>query len=135
MIVIAIIGIIAAVAVPQYQIYTNRTFVVNEGLNAARTHQLAITEYAVLNQSLPTATADIRLSSTGETPMVDTVSMSTDGSAALSIVFKAATAGVPGNIAGQSLVIAPDITSGNQAVTWFVDSAASTIPARFEPKL
>lgn len=53
MIVVAIIGILAAVALPQYQIYTARSTASAEGLNAIRTLQNAITEYAARTGQLP----------------------------------------------------------------------------------
>lgn len=135
MIVIAIIGIIAAVAVPQYQFYTARTFIANEGLNGVRLHQLAVTEYAVLNQSLPTSAADLRLNTTGESPTIASITMATDGSAKLTITFKSVADDVPNNLADRTLVLAPTIGATDQSITWSVDSASSTIPPRFEPKL
>jgi type IV pilus assembly protein PilA len=48
MIVIAIIAILAAFAIPAYQDYTKRTYVA-EGLNLASAAKLAVTEYAATN--------------------------------------------------------------------------------------
>ena len=59
MIVIAIIGILAAVAIPQYQKYALRGKA-TQALNAIRPFQLGIAEYAVVNQALPPAITDIR---------------------------------------------------------------------------
>ncbi len=135
MIVIAIIGIIAAVAVPQYQLYTARTFIANEGLNGVRMHQIAVTEFAVLNQALPTSEDELRLNTTGETPTIASISMETDGTAKLTITFKPVSDGVPFNLADRTLVLAPTIGATNESITWAVDSASSTIPTRFEPKM
>ena len=134
MIVIAIIGILAAVAVPQYKIYTNRAFVGGEGLNAARPLQLAISEFAVTNQSLPAALADVRMTNfTGETPSVATVAM--DATANITTTFKAqGVGGVPADAAGATLVITPTI-NGQGAVTWAVDAANSTVPEEYLPKM
>ncbi len=52
MIVVAIIGILAAAAAPQYQTYTQRSRV-NNSLSLARPVQLAAAEYALLNAALP----------------------------------------------------------------------------------
>ena len=54
MIVIAIMGILAAVALPQYQNYTQRATSTTQTLNAIRPVQLGISEYAAINKRLPT---------------------------------------------------------------------------------
>jgi type IV pilus assembly protein PilA len=58
MIVIAIIAILAAFAIPAYQDYTKRTYVA-EGLNLASATKLAITEYVANHGAAPLATAGI----------------------------------------------------------------------------
>ncbi len=135
MIVIAIIGILAAVAVPQYKIYTNRAYVGGEGLNAARPFQLAVTEYAVINQSFPSALTDIRMAGeNGATNAVTSVVLATDATGTLTTTFNPTTAGVPGDVAGGTLVIVPSINTAG-AVSWAVDSAASTLNDKYEPKM
>jgi type IV pilus assembly protein PilA len=52
MIVIAIIGILAAIAIPAYQDYTVRARI-TEGLQMASTAQLAVSETAQTNNALP----------------------------------------------------------------------------------
>ena len=59
MIVIAIIGILASVAIPQYSKYTVRSTASAESLNALRPLQLAVSEYTLLNGSLPATNADL----------------------------------------------------------------------------
>jgi len=54
MIVVAIIGILAAVAVPQYQTYTQRSTATAESIAAMRPIQLGISEFAAINAALPT---------------------------------------------------------------------------------
>ncbi len=135
MIVIAIIGILAAVAVPQYKTYTNRAFVSGEGLNAARPFQLAVVEYAVINQAFPSALGEIRLAGeNGATPSVAGVALAADATGTLTVTFESAANGAPGDIADESLVIVPS-QNGAGVVSWAVDSAASSLEDRFEPKL
>jgi type IV pilus assembly protein PilA len=52
MIVIAIIGVLAAVAIPQYQKYTMRAKAM-QSVNAIRPFQLGIAEFGVVNQNFP----------------------------------------------------------------------------------
>ena len=54
MIVIAIIGILAAFAIPQYQKYATRAKV-SQAFSAIRSFQLSMEEYALLNQNFPVA--------------------------------------------------------------------------------
>ncbi len=54
MIVVAIIGILAAIAVPQYQQYTVRAKV-SEGLNLAEAVEIAIGDFVATNQGTPYA--------------------------------------------------------------------------------
>ncbi|MFC3909525.1 pilin [Legionella dresdenensis] len=56
MIVVAIVGILAAIAIPAYQDYTIRARV-TEGLNMAAAAKLAVSETAIANNRLP-ATAE-----------------------------------------------------------------------------
>jgi len=53
MIVVAIVGILAAIAIPQYQDYTVRTRVV-EGLNLASAAKSGVSEYYNANGEFPT---------------------------------------------------------------------------------
>lgn len=58
MIVVAIIGILAAVAIPQYQRYTVRAKA-SQAVGALRPVQLAVSEYAQVNRGMPSALTDL----------------------------------------------------------------------------
>lgn len=61
MIVVAIIGILASVAVPQYQLYTVRAGVTAQSTSAMRPLQLGVSEYYLMNQTMPVNLADLNL--------------------------------------------------------------------------
>jgi type IV pilus assembly protein PilA len=67
MIVVAIIGILASVAIPQYQTYTIRAATTPEIVGAVRPLQLALSEYAAVNQDLPANAGELVQWATGET--------------------------------------------------------------------
>ena len=87
MIVVAIIGILAAVAIPAYQDYTIRAKV-TEGLGLAAAAKTAVSEYYASQGTLPTNNDEAGMGSAGdyETDVVDTVTVA---SGVVTIDFKA----------------------------------------------
>jgi type IV pilus assembly protein PilA len=161
MIVIAIIGILASVAIPQYQTYTVRSATTPELISAARPVQLALAEYAAINQGLPTALADLTQWASGETftdgngvvsalnclgiveDVVYTPDTATAGVITISTYSGAAAAdcaaagagpSTEASMQGVNLVI--DVASnavGN--LSFSVDTGTTDIPAKFIPKI
>ncbi|WP_455376683.1 pilin [Kaarinaea lacus] len=72
MVVIAIIGILAAVAIPQYQTYAIRAKA-NDAISAIRAPQIAINEFAALNNDLPADEDDLPTISAFGTAAADEV--------------------------------------------------------------
>jgi type IV pilus assembly protein PilA len=60
MIVVAIIGILAAIAIPAYQDYAKRSHV-TEGLSLAAAAKTAVSEYWATNGSFPSANSSVGL--------------------------------------------------------------------------
>tara|TARA_B100002019_G_scaffold161353_1_gene139188 strand:- start:329 stop:787 length:459 start_codon:yes stop_codon:yes gene_type:complete len=104
MIVVAIIGILAAVAIPQYQNYVARSKV-TEGLNLASSAKATVAENAVVGVD----PLDSGVNTTNvETDIVSAMQVGNAG--AITITFKDAE--IPG---GGSLILTPTTGTGNSA--------------------
>lgn len=112
MIVIAIIGILASVAVPQYQNYVLRTDATNS-LSVARPLQLAISEYASRFSEMPT-TAQLLADYSG-------------------IAAADITAGTIQS-AGQIASIIPTFTDATETILTLTFNSASTTPLQLRGK-
>lgn len=135
MIVIAIIGILAAVAIPQYQDYTLRTEATNS-LAAARPLQLAVGEYAARFSQLPANAAAINtysgVSVTAASWAAGNVaSIAVGASGVLTVTMDSTANGVPQDIAGDTFIMTPTETNG--IVTWSV--TGGTMEAKYRPKV
>ena len=119
MIVVAIIGILAAIAIPAYQNYTIRAQV-TEGLNLADGWKTAIAEYYANAGSWPATTNTLTGTSASTGKYVSTIAINTG-----TIVI---TYGLQANakIIGSKLGIQP-YTSANGDVIWVCGTAA--VPA------
>lgn len=122
MIVVAIIGILAAVAIPSYQDYTGRAQV-TEGLSLTSSFKTALSEWLSERQSLP-AISDLTGTATGKY-VSSVVIGGTSTIPTIIATFK--NTGVNTNIANQTLTL----TSPDGGRTW---GCTSTIDTRFLPR-
>lgn len=137
MIVIAIIGILAAVAIPQYQDYILRTEATNS-LSAARPLQLAVSEYAARYSALPGTKKKLTDYSgvddmTTRTGNVASVKIGNTGM--LTVTLETEANGVPKDIATKTYTLTPTRNSIG-SVVW--DSAAAggnAIDIKYLPKM
>ena len=148
MVVIAIIGVLMAVAIPQYQRYTIRAQS-TQSLNAIRPVQLAIAEYAINTKNLPTAASQLpgfNLAPGASLGQAETcngiirdVTMATNGTAKLTATFydtddeiykddtnpensclASAIDETPKALRGNQIVFYPKINAGG-ALSWVID--------------
>ena len=111
MIVVAIIGILASMAIPAYQTYTIRAQV-SEGLNLVGPVQSAVAEYNFDNGSFPTNNADASLDVPGNYTGKYVDSISVSGAVVAILYGNSANA----QISGQTVLLTA--TSSGGTLTW-----------------
>ena len=125
MIVVAIIGILAAVAIPAYQDYTIRAKV-TEGLSLAGAGKTAVSEYFSSNGGLPNDNTEAGMALPEEISgnSVNNVTVGPATSPGLiTVLFSAAT------ITGQTITLAPTTSAGK--VVW--DCSGGTLEPKYRP--
>ncbi|GAA0557058.1 pilin [Halomonas salifodinae] len=127
MIVVAIIGILAALAIPRYQDYVTRSKV-SEGLNLAQAARTAVAETFSSTGSFPTTNASAGLpTNTNITgTYVLSVSVGTDGGASAGTITIAYTNDA--NLTGETVTLAPTASDGS--VEW---ACSSSLVSRYLP--
>ena len=113
MIVVAIIGILAAIAIPAYQDYTIRAQV-SEGLNLSGGAKAAVTEYFQDRGELPGTNAIAGLADSGDIQgkFVESVAVGSDGG--VTVTYGSGAHSVLGD---NSIVLTPD-TGAAGSVQW-----------------
>ena len=139
MIVIAIIGILASVAIPQYQVYTQRAEATTV-ISNVRNVQLAVQEFYSNNGNLPASVANLErfgvdqdtLDNIGtDTDLLASVGL-TATTADIVLTFDTEANGAPQGLATFTMVISPQVNNG---VISFSIATASTLDQKYWPNL
>ena len=130
MIVIAIIGILAAIAIPAYQDYTIRSKV-SEGLNLAGAAKLAVAETYDSNGGFPTTAGNVsyglpQAGSIAGNYVASVSAAATTG--VVTITYNPTGVGVGAD--GATILLTPN-TSSPGAMGW--DCTGGTMPNKFRP--
>ncbi|OQS41999.1 pilin [Chromobacterium haemolyticum] len=118
MIVVAIIGILAAIAIPAYQNYVVRAKVA-EGLNYADHAKTTVSEYYLTNNNWPSSNASAGLPDTLSGSYVNNVQVSSGagGVSTITVSFSSSVA------SGLTIIFTPVTSSGT--VVWSCSSDAA----------
>ena len=132
MIVVAIVGILAAIAIPRYQDYVARSQV-SEGLSLASGMKVDVSEYFLTNGTWPNSgsyavgTAGNASDAAGK--FVQTLTNGASG--AIQITMKASD--VSNTISGMAFSLTPTLASGGEAIAGWVCSASDSTKSAYLP--
>ncbi|KIN15129.1 hypothetical protein RO22_12380 [Halomonas sp. KHS3] len=137
MIVVAIIGVLASIAVPQYQNYVGRAQV-SEAISLASSAKTAVSEYYMTTGEWPKGNDQAGLSAAAQIQgsYVNSVNVKTLDGQGVGIVVTMKSEGVVDALVGTRLVFEPKVNNDNNSgsVEWVCRPAASNaIPTRFLP--
>jgi type IV pilus assembly protein PilA len=131
MIVVAIIGILAAIAIPQYQDYTVRSKI-TEALNLAAPAKLAIAETYASNGTWPTTNALAGLPATISSKYVTSIVVSGGAGGSIITITLGGSSGVGGTPTanGTTITLTANVDAAGSRVDW---TCAATTADKYLP--
>jgi type IV pilus assembly protein PilA len=131
MIVIAIVGILAAVALPAYQDYTVRAKI-SEGMARASEAKTAVTEYYSSTGTIPVASNITNVFNTAGAGKVSQVSWIDTGSKGITVTFDGTATGITELSTNNVLLVSP-ISRSNGIIVWKCGASGTTVAAKYRP--
>ncbi|HEC13011.1 MAG TPA: pilin [Acidiferrobacteraceae bacterium] len=128
MIVVAIIGILAAIAIPAYQDYTVRAKV-TEGIVAAAAAKSSVADFYMAKNTLPSSNASAGLATNTAYATAIIQSITVSGAGLIDVAYTGTTG--QGITAGQIIRFTPTTTAVG-AIEWGC-LTGSTVASRFRP--
>ena len=113
MVVVAVIGVLSAIAIPQYQNYVARAQVA-EGFSLLASGKMAVAEYYNENGSFPTDNATARLGAANTIIGKYVGSVTVGNAGALTVAFNTTTA--HSKLQGKNFVLTP--TDNGGSISW-----------------
>jgi len=130
MIVVAIIGILAAIAIPAYQDYTARSQM-SEAMSLASGARTAVSEVFQTEGDFPTSNADAGLADAANISGTYVASVAVGAGGQITATLRGA-APVIGPIRGATLLLTPTGTAADGSVTWACGPGGTT-DAKYYP--
>ena len=129
MIVVAIIAILAAIAIPAYKDYTLRAKV-SEGINLASAAKTGVAEYYISQGSLPSTNASAGLASASSIAgsYVSSVAVGADGNGVITVTYSSSVS----ELKGKKILFTPS-TANAGSVTWQCSAGSPAVPANYLP--
>ncbi|WP_174493860.1 pilin [Acinetobacter sp. Marseille-Q1623] len=135
MVVVAIVGILAALAIPAYQNYTTRAQV-SEALDMASTYKGELIAIYGESGACPTLISDLGTDSSGyiHSKYVESIALNTTHSGAIcAFEFNFSNSGINTGVAGKQLIFAMMNYAGNGAAKW--ECASNNIKQMYLPSI
>ena len=133
MIAIAIIGVLAAIAIPAYQDYIKRARV-SEGLVLAAQAKLAVTEYYMSNNNFPTSNAMCGLNPATSINGNSVKSVSVGANGVITITYYNTSDSPNYGIGTNELIVIETPSNNLSSVKWTVTSYGTTgVPQKWCP--
>lgn len=124
MIVVAIIGILAAIALPAYQDYTKRSHV-SEGLSLAGAAKMGVSEYYADKGEWPSSNANVGLAGATSIKGNAVTSVAVGASGIITITYNTKVE------SGDTLTMSPTASTTDGSITW--NCTGGSVQGKYRP--